>query len=260
MTSETPTPKKSINAVAFWSLVVLCLLLPSIPFVSALIGPLDQFDTMVHEMSHALVCMLTGGHVSGLTIVSDGNGHGGLTFCRGGNSFLYTQAGYLGTAFFGCLLIFLGQFTKASKVVLCAIGASMALATVFLVGANVFATGFQGFFSFAWGLALSAFLIWAGLKWQHRYANLLILFLAAQTALNSISSVFILVRLYMGALPDGAWSDASNMAQMTGIPALVWSLFWVVCSVFMLLLTLKWTYGAALFTHNEPATTVAKQS
>ena len=63
-------------------------------------------------MSHALACVFTGGWVSGLTIVEDGNGHGGLTFTHGGIPFIYSQAGYMGEAIWGCLLLSLARFPR----------------------------------------------------------------------------------------------------------------------------------------------------
>src|ERR1700728_893693 len=154
------------NLWAFWGLVAFSLLFANAPIISWLLAPITQFTTMVHEMGHATVCMATGGMVNGLTIVSDGQGHGGLTNCLGGNPFIYKQTGYLGTAVFCSFLIWLCQFPRAAKGGLCVMGAAFAMATLALVGANVLHTGFQGFFSFLWGLAMSAFLIWAGVKWK----------------------------------------------------------------------------------------------
>ncbi|MBS1955412.1 MAG: M50 family metallopeptidase [Cyanobacteria bacterium SZAS-4] len=240
------TGSEKSNAWAFWLITILSLFLYNAPIVGLLLSPISTFATMVHEMSHAIVCLLTGGHVSGMTIVSDGSGHGGLTFCKGGWPFFYTQAGYLGAAVFGCLLIFLGQFQKISKGILMAIGGTIGLASIFLVGANVLNTGWQGFFSLIAGLSISGFLIWAGIKWRAHYANLLLLFLAVQTALNSVTSIIFLAQVSLGMVPFDSFSDASSMEQMTGLPAGFWSVMWVLASVLMLGATLYFTYGRNL--------------
>ncbi len=252
MQATKPATKQTVSGVdksnvwAFGLITVLSLFLYNAPIVGLVLSPINTFATMVHEMSHALVCLATGGYVSGMTIVSDGSGHGGLTFCRGGMPFFYTQAGYLGTAIFGCMLIFLGQYQKISKSILCLIGASIALASIFLVGFNLLNTGWQGFFSMAWGLTMAAFLLWAGLKWQARSANLLLLFLAVQTALNSVVSIIYLAQVSLGLTPFGSFSDASSMQQLTQIPAGFWSVIWVFSSLVMLGGTLWWTYGRHL--------------
>ncbi len=235
-----PIAKSKLNLWGFWTVAVLSLLLANFPVVSWFMAPVTQFTTMVHELGHAIVCLMTGGYVTGLTIVSDGQGHGGLTNCMGGNPFLYTQAGYLGTAVFGSFLIFLCQFHRLAKATLCVLGGAFALATLALVGANVLHTGWQGFFSFLWGIALSGLLIWAGVKWKAGSANVLVLFLAVQTALNSVTSLLYLTQASFG---EGAWSDATNMQGMTGIPPVVWASTWALISVALVGFTTWKTFG-----------------
>ncbi|HEY9774041.1 MAG TPA: M50 family metallopeptidase [Planktothrix sp.] len=243
MSVSTSLPLKRNNLWAFWALIAFSILFANAPVISWFLAPITQFTTMVHEMGHALVCMATGGYVNGLTIVSDGQGHGGLTNCMGGNPFLYAQAGYLGTAVFGSFLIWLCQFPRAAKSCLCVMGGAFAMATLALVGANVLHTGFQGFFSFVWGLAMSAFLVWAGIKWKPAAANFLMLFLAVQTALNSVTSLLYLAQFSMGLSPGGGWSDATNMQMMTGIPAACWAIFWALSSIAMVGFTIWRVYG-----------------
>jgi hypothetical protein len=241
--SELPIARTRANLWGFWALVAFSLLFANAPIINWFMAPITQFTTMVHELGHAIVCMLTGGTVTGLTIVSDGEGHGGLTNCLGGNPFLYTQTGYLGTAVFGSFLIWLCQFPRAAKGALCVIGGAFATATLALVGANVLHTGFQGFFSFLWGIAMSGFLVWAGIKWKPSTANFLLLFLAVQTALNALTSLFGLVQFSMGSTPGGGWQDSTSMQMMTGVPAWCWAIFWALCSVAMVSFTIWRVYG-----------------
>jgi hypothetical protein len=239
----------AINASLFWFLTFLAIFLAQVPYVSVIFTPITQFTTLVHELGHAIVCVLTGGQVGGLTIVSDGSGHGGVTYTRGGIPFFYTQAGYLGTAFFGSTLIYLGQYPNLSKNLLIWLGIGMGLASISLIGGNVFYTGLAGVGSLCWGVAMSVFLVLAGMKLKSYQANLLLLFLATQTALNSFTGVFYLVQLYLHMVPShGAWSDASNMSKMFPfLPAAFWSLFWCFCSVIMLTFSIWHTYGKRLF-------------
>ena len=248
----------SFNAVSFWLIAVLSLFLAQMPLVSFFFAPVTQFTTMVHELSHAVVCIATGGFVTGLTIVGDGSGHGGLTFCQGGMPFFYTQAGYLGTAVFGSLLIFVGQYPRLSKYILIFLGTAMAAASLVLIGGNVLATGLAGVGSFLWGIAMSAFLVYCGMKLKPHTANLLLLFLGIQTALNSFTGILYLVQYYCGMTPSsGAWSDASNMASMPPyIPAVVWSLFWFLSSVALLTFTIWHTYGKKIFKVSKKKTAI----
>jgi hypothetical protein len=232
-------------AFSFWSIVIGSVLLAHVRGFSWIFAPVNIFTTFVHEMGHASVCLATGGQVGGLTIVADGAGHGGLTLCSGGNAFLYTQAGYLGAAFFGCLLVVASQYRKLAKPILISIGLVAAFASFFLVTGSIFRSGmlWQGLMSFGWTCLLSVFLIWAGLKAKPNIAHMLVLFLAAQTALNSITSLGDLLSLSLGVSNIAAFSDATNMAVMTGIPAWFWSIFWATCSISMFAMTLNSTYG-----------------
>ncbi len=239
---------KTFNVWSFWVIALLSLVLAQVPLIGLLFLPVTQFTTMVHELSHALVCIATGGYVNGLQIVGDNAGHGGLTYCYNGMPFFYTQAGYLGTAVFGCLLIFLGQFTKLSKYILVCLGTGVALATLLIVGPGILSTGLAGFFSFLWGLAMAAGLIYAGVKWKPTTANLLLLFLAVQTALNSVVCILALVQIYFGfATTNAAFSDATSMETITHVPAFVWSALWFLISLAMVIFTLWHTYGKQIF-------------
>lgn len=238
--------KKATNSWLFWTLAICSVVLYKVPILGLILAPINTFATMIHELSHALVCIVTGGYVSGMTIVSDGGGHGGLTFCHAGNPLFYTPAGYLGTAVVGSLLVFLGQFPRLSKGILFLIGTAIGLASLILVGANIINTGMQGFFSLVWGLAIAGFLLWAGMKWKPSTANVLLLFLAIQTALNSFTSLVLLAEVSLGIIPTSAFSDATSMAALTHIPAAFWSVLWSVMSAALLAATLWWSYGRQL--------------
>ena len=230
----------------FWWIVVLvgfCMVAGEIPGFRLVLAPITIFVTTIHELGHALACLATGGAVSGLTIVSDSHGHGGLTFCQGGNPFIYTPAGYLGTALAGCLLVAAARLPRLSKSVLFFIGCVIGLASVVLMSGTIFQQGriFEGIGSIFWGLLLAAGLIWAALKLPVGLANFLLLFLAVETGLNALSDVILLAEQSMGLSP-GAWSDATNMAQLTGIPAFIWAILWAITAGVMLGWTLMWTF------------------
>ena len=235
-----------VNMAAFWTLTILSILLANAPGVSTVLTPVNQFVVMVHETSHALVSLLTGGQPS-LTIVSDGMGHAGLTQTNGGLLFLSVPAGYLGTAFFGCFLIFLGQFHKYSRYILMAIGTMINLSSLIFITPSIFSftTWWSGLLSMAWGLAMGWTLIIMGLKLKSMWANLVLLFLAVQTALSSITLVWFLLPHSLGLAGRG-FSDATVMQRNFFIPASWWAVSWIVMSIVMLLLTLRFTYGRAV--------------
>lgn len=238
---------KAAKSNSLWLLMVLTilsLLFWKAPVVGWLIAPVNTFVTTLHELGHAIFCLATGGSVVGLTIVSDNQGHGGLTMCRGGMPLIYTQTGYLGTALFGCLFIYLGRFPRLAKISLLFFGAVIVIASIVLMSGSIFHEGriLQGVASMAWGLAIGAALIWSGLKLPTTIARLLLLFLAVQTALNALTDVSGLIFDSMGMRTFSTFSDATNMADMTHIPAFLWSLIWGAVSLMMLGVTVWFTY------------------
>ena len=242
---HAPQPAKPQHTLSLLLVLFASVILAQIPYVNLIFGPINTFVTTVHEMGHALVCLLTGGTVSGLTIVSDGHGHGGLTFCHGGMPFFYSQAGYLGATFFGCLLIASARFQKLSRVVLGLIGVALGASTLLLMSGTIFHEWriLEGLGSMFWGLLMSAGFIWAAIKMNARWANLLLLFIGVQTALNAVQGVTYLMQSSFG-MGSEAWSDATNMAQMTAVPAFVWGVLWAAISLLMVGGTLWFTWHA----------------
>lgn len=235
------------SAGSIWLLVLatgLSLVLWNFPLFDWFLGPIDVFVTTLHEISHAIACLATGGQVSGLTIVNDNQGHGGLTFCDGGIPFIYLQAGYLGTAIFGCLFLLLGRSESMSRFMLFMLGCLIGLTSLSLMLGTVFSEGriMEGIGSVIWGLAMAAGLIWCALNLRAKTAHFLFFFLAFQTALNSVTSAIGLLTASMGVFPNGSWSDATSMQRITMIPAQMWALGWAAASIVMVLATLWWMY------------------
>lgn len=115
-------PSKRASLWLMLGLNVLFFFIMQFQGVNLVLYPLQTFTTGLHEFGHALMTLLTGGTVTGLTMVPDGEGAGGLTFHMGGTGWLVSSAGYLGAAFFGSLLIFLGRKEEHAKAVLKVLG------------------------------------------------------------------------------------------------------------------------------------------
>lgn len=246
--SQKPAMSRKWNMTAFWLIVFFSIFCANVPILNLLLYPVTQFVTMVHEMGHALAAILTGGHVSWMTIVSDGQGHGGITGTNGGWPLLVLPAGYLFTTFFGCFLIWLGQYPRLSKAVLAGLGVAIMLGTLLFMLPTLVTLDpgrfIQGIFSIIWGLALGSACIYMGKKFNQAMANLAVLFLAVQTALNSLGLLWVLVPHSLG-LAGGGFSDATLMSQIIPLPPILWVFAWVTISLTALFLTLRHTYGSA---------------
>lgn len=214
------------------------------PAYAWLLWPVKRLVTALHELGHALGCLLTGGQVTGLTIVADGEGHGGLTMTEGGLPWIYGQTGYLGCAVFGCLFLYLGRSPRAARHVLAVLGVLVVAASIVLMSGAIHREGklWEGAMSVVAGVGIGGLLIWAGLKLRPETAQWILIFLAVQTALNCMTDLGNVWRVSTGMVPFGSYTDASTMAEITGVPAPVWTLFWALASGLLLAFTVWFSF------------------
>ncbi len=237
-------PSKRASLLLMLGLNVLFFFITQYPGVNLVLMPLRAFTTGLHEFGHALMTLVTGGIVTGLTMVPDGEGAGGLTFHRGGIGPLVSSAGYMGAAFFGSLLIWFGRKEANARSVLKVLGVLFALGCLGFITPGLFDSrhGSEAVMSLLIGLAIAAALFFSGLKFSPSVAHVMILILGGQTALSSLTDVWYLIQISVGVASHGSFSDATNMAGYTGIPAAVWSIVWGAASLAMVVFALKVSY------------------
>jgi hypothetical protein len=209
------------------ALTVALLVLWQIPGVGLVVYPLRLFGTFVHEISHGLAALATGGEFRRFTVSPDLSG---LAWSAGGWRWLISSAGYVGSAVFGGVLILLAARGAASRVLLMALGLILGLLCLLFV---------RNLFGIATGLALAAGMFLAGYRLRPPWSDGLLMVLALQLVLDGFNSLFTLLRI---SVAGNAQTDAFNMAQATGIPAVIWTLVWAAISLAMLLLTLRLAY------------------
>lgn len=225
---------------------VITLALWFIPLAEYLVYPIRLFVTFIHESSHALVAVLTGGSVQSLTIASDGSGEVYSSSQGLIGELLTSSAGYLGTMAFGVLMLFLIRRSFSPKKILTALGLFVAAMTLlFTIVSPVFnflslnaSVSSIAFTAIAGGL-LSAGLIALGIYSSLRVANFAVAFLAVQCLLNAVLdlvNVFFINAPFVGA---DIHNDATNMAMASGLPSFMWVLIWIGISIFMISLGMR---------------------
>src|SRR5690606_28337953 len=129
-----------LGIAAFY--IVLWLL-----WLTPVIFPLKIFVVLLHEISHALAALATGGAVERIVLNMN---QGGATYVLGGNAFVVLSAGYLGSLLWGLLLIELaGARAKRARWALGVLGAFV------LVIAGLYVRNLFGFvFTATFGAAL----------------------------------------------------------------------------------------------------------
>ena len=95
-----------------------------------LLYPITLLVTFLHEFGHATGAAITGGSVKGIHINPDGSG---MTTSLGGNHAVTLMGGYLGSAFFGNLLFYIGaKLERYHRVTLLFLGGMMVFTSIFL--------------------------------------------------------------------------------------------------------------------------------
>jgi len=194
-----------------------------IPFLSVLSYPFTIFVTFIHEGGHALAALLTGNRVASLSVALDTSGE---TYTTQGSIFaqmFISSAGYLGAMAYGALLLFLIRRAVAARYVLIGSGAFILALTILY--------GLGSPFTIIMGIGIAAGLIAVATYASPRVATFFVSFLAVQAVLNAL---FDLKTLFVYSFWPGARTDAANMANATGIPAIFWTLIWIALAVLIL--------------------------
>lgn len=103
--------------------VAVCILW-NVPYLKELLFPFKLITVALHEFGHASVGLCTGAKIVSIEVNPN---QGGATVMKGGNQYFTLPAGYLGSAFWGSLMIFAGFNILASKIVAGIIGGAMLL-------------------------------------------------------------------------------------------------------------------------------------
>lgn len=223
----TPGPSRAAEKVRTSGLVfalvaaVLIAVVGALPIGSYALYPFALFVTLIHETSHALMAVATGGSVSSLEISPDLSG---VTKINGGIMELIAPAGYLGATLAGVGLL-LAPLRHARK-------ALAALAVVPLLALVLFHPG--SFFTAAWSVAFAAGLGLAAWKLSPKPAAFLQIFLGVEAGLNAFRDVTAL--LFISSTNAHIHTDAENMSKALFLPPVFWAFLWTFLSVFFLVL------------------------
>ena len=178
---------------------------------SPVIYPLKVFVIFLHEISHGIASIATGGSIQRITLDPR---LGGVCVCPGGNAFLTLSAGYLGSLAWGGVILEVGRrVPKRPDWVVQILGMLVAILTVLYV---------RGGFGIAFGLLFGIALIYVALRLSAQVNRTLITVLGLTSCLYAVLDIKgdILDR------PDLP-SDAYMLAELTGVPTVAWGIVWI---------------------------------
>ncbi len=186
--------------------------------------PLRLLVVYLHEISHALAAITTGGRVIEIQLSRMEGGH---CVTAGGSQFVIFSAGYLGSMLFGVVILLLSRRTRAARGISLVLGGMLVLAT--LMHVPVMANKF----GFAFGIVGGGLL--AALSNARRFW--------ADLALRTVgvtSCLYAPLDIYSDVIArPGSGSDAHRLASLTGVPEMLWGVVWIIASGVVAVITLK---------------------
>lgn len=203
-----------ITAILYWALVNY------IPYGMYIILPINLFVTFLHEFGHAFFALITGGNVHEVMIQPNGAGY---AVTSGGFSPLILMGGYIGSAIFGNLLLYIGiSKPKTSIITMYAIIAILLFTATFW---------FSSLFTSILLVAFSALAIWLSKKSKATIANLLIV-------IGTASIIYIISDYAVG--PSSDIAKFSKMIPL--LPQAAWAIIWLCIVVYISYKTLKYSF------------------
>ncbi len=132
--SARPTAPLQRDALLAFVAFVIAVILWQIQGLSILTYPLRLFVTMIHELSHGLAALLTGGSFYHFEVTKYG---AGIAYTSGGSRFVIIQAGYVGTALFGAILLFVANRARRPGTVATILGLIIGVLTLLYSGISL---------------------------------------------------------------------------------------------------------------------------
>lgn len=188
--------------------------------------PLKILIVFLHEASHAIATVVTGGDVISLDISAN---QGGTVWSRGGNRFVTLSAGYLGSLLIGIGLLVAATRTNADRTIMACCG------IVMLVIAGLYIRdSFALVFTIGTGIAMLVMARFLG----HGINDM------ALRLIGLSSMIYVPFDIFSDTLArSNLRSDARMLAEEFGGTTMMWGGLWLAISFAMIGLCLRYGLG-----------------
>lgn len=208
------------NKTVMRALFLLLALITAIGYFwhSAVMLPLKWLVVFLHESSHAVATIITGGTVKSLVIVPE---QGGQVISVGGNRFVILSAGYVGSLLCGLFLFLATVYTERDRLLTAALGVMVIVITISFA---------KTVFSLMFGIAAGGALCLSA-RYLPDIVNDLI---CRVIALSNI--LYVPLDIYDDTLArQHLRSDAAMLAEEFGGHTMIWGGLWlVICLVLII--------------------------
>ena len=176
--------------------------------------PLKIFVVFMHEVSHGLAAIVTGGSVVGIQVNPQ---QGGLALTQGGSRFWTLTAGYLGSLLWGGFILLLAARTHFDKAISILIGLGMVAISI---GAG------DSTFTYLFGIGFGVALLAVGFFLPEAVNDWILRVIGVTSCLYAILDIKsdVLDRSHLR-------SDARMLSEITGIRTEVWGVLWILIAL-----------------------------
>ena len=217
--------------------IALLLIFIGIGFLwnTPFVYPLKIFVVFMHEVSHGLAAIATGGRIVEIQINPQ---QGGYALTQGGSRFLTLTAGYLGSLLWGGLILLLAARTRLDKAISILIGTGMVAISI----------GYgESTFTYLFGIGFGVALVAIGFYLPEGVNDWVLRIIGVTSCLYAILDIKsdVLDR-------SNLRSDARMLSEVTGIPTEIWGVLWILIAIG---LTLWFLYLSGKTEEAEPTST-----
>lgn len=196
-----------------WQLIALTVLVFAL-WTTPVITPLKILIVFLHEVSHGLAALLTGGKIESISLSPQ---QGGLTVTRGGNLFVIMSAGYIGSLLIGVLVFLIALKSKADRALMAVLGVGTLLITAFYI---------REWFALVFGVGTGAAMLAMARFLSHQINDL------ALRLIGLTSMIYVPYDIFSDTIARaGMRSDAYMLAERFGGATMLWGGLWLVISL-----------------------------
>ena len=196
--------------------IALLLIFIAIGFLwnTLFVYPLKIFVVFMHEVSHGLAAIATGGRILEIQINPQQGGH---ALTQGGSRFWTLTAGYLGSLLWGGVILLLAARTRFDKAISILIGFGMVAISI----------GFgESTFTYLFGIGFGVALIAIGFYLPEAVNDWVLRIIGVTSCLYAILDIKsdVLDR-------SNLRSDARMLSEVTGIATEIWGAVWILIAI-----------------------------
>lgn len=208
-----------------WQLLALLVLIFAL-WQTPLMWPLKILVVLLHELSHGLAALLSGGSIEQLSVSPR---QGGYAVTRGGIRFFVITAGYLGSLALGVGLMLAALRSTYDRHVM------MGLGGVLLV---VSALYMRDLFALSFTVGTGVGMLAAGYFLPHQVCDLILRIIGLS------SMIYVPYDIFDDTIRrSGLRSDARILAEEIGGATLFWGVTWLVISLVVIGVALRYMLG-----------------